>query len=668
MNKKSLRNLRLLLKPEYIWPIITVCVFGIFLYYDPTEVYKIFKNTRTFYHSVTPEVYRFYSFGDFLSPAHIFLMAVVYGLTAIFGYGFLRKFFSNISANIVIKLSASFLVGYVCSLVVIRLVSFILPNGLVFYPSIIIILGLSTIEFLLLKKGTGEVEKTHVPGWKSAFISLILLALLFFIILLIQVYAGEFAWVGHGPHQYSWLIEKIREGSWVSRFPIIVKHHDELLYTYFMLDPTKLSFNAILPMWVTLALNKVSFFSLAYCLFRFLKIKPHQSIVGALFLLFGTNALNPLKYLLLFDSSNPLAYVVQSTRIVGIGIAFLLVVNILSCKKNETGFLKPAFFIFTAIGLIFTTFSNAPLIIALNFVGVIFLLYPNTYKIIATNLKIGKIKIYPIYIVNFIFIMLAFGYGIMNTTIKSPPGLVHFATGLVIFSFYVLIILLNRKILSSESFTYDKRAKSGIKYFALFVVITIISSIFVGNVFSSNKLNHFIVKYLNQNTFITGLKIFKFGSVLPLKDLSTLKIFQDGRYLDAYNEYCKGVLYFLAYYGSIYILALLSFWSKIRTEIDDFTLRLRVLLLFTISILPFLFFHIDFIVYSQRAWIKTRFLEIPIYFIIFSSIILVFKSSSSKVRNLFIIFLLAYIVMPIIGTDRIQQWVQNAVALKSFLK
>lgn len=666
MNQRGFGKLGCSLIYENKFLIIIICAFVISLYLDPTEVYNIFRNTPTFFYNTNPKEHWFYSFNDFLGPQHIFLMTTVYGLITFFGYTFLQGFFRRVSVNIVLQLSASFLVGYVCSLGIIRLVSYVQPHGFVFYPTIITILIISIIQFFK-NVSTINREQTVPSDRKAIVISLFFLVFLFFLFLFVQVYAGEFAWVGHGPHQYSWALKFLRESKEVFRFPIITQHHDELLYTYLILDPIKISFNPILLMWVTLALNKVSFFSLIYCLFRFLKLKSYQAVIGSLFLLFGTNALNPLKYLMLYDSSNPLGYVVHSTRIVGIGIMLLVLVNTLNHRK-DFGFLTLPFFIFTGIGLIFTTISNSFLILAMFFAAVLLLRYPGVCKFLMDNLILKKFKLDPIYIIHFIFLSCAFGYGILNTSIYSVPGLVHVTSGTFIFCLYGSFIFVNRKTVLYSEPPPDKYIKSALGFFVVFFLSTLFSALFLGNIFSQNSLNFFIVDFLNKYTFIDGLRIGQIGNNTHIHELSALEIFKDGRQLAPYNEYCRGFLYFLGYYGSIYILALCAFWSKVKSEVSDFTLKMKGLLLLTVSILPFLFFHSDFLIYTDKAWLKSRFLEIPIYFIIFSSIVLVFKSSEVRVKRLFSIFLLFYIVFPILGTHRLEQWIQNALALSSYLK
>src|SRR3989344_3546645 len=110
MNQKRVGNLGLIY--EYRFVIITILAFCFFLYFDQSEVYKIFRSTPTFFYNTNRKERWFYSFNDFLSLSHIVIMAIVYSLTTFFGYTFLRGFFSRISVNIIIKLAASFLVGY----------------------------------------------------------------------------------------------------------------------------------------------------------------------------------------------------------------------------------------------------------------------------------------------------------------------------------------------------------------------------------------------------------------------------------------------------------------------------------------------------------------------------------------------------------------------------
>ena len=436
-----------------------------------------------------------------------------------------------------------------------------------------------------------------------------------------------------------------------------------------MLDPIEFTFNPILPMWVTLAINKVSFFSLTYCIFRFLDVKVVTSIIYSLFLLFGTNALNPAKYLLIFDSSNPIAYVVHSTRMVAISVVFLVVTNFLK-PPDKKNYLNAMFFIFIGVGIVFTTISNYSHLIFIFLAIILFMLLPKLYQISQCDFKIKNTTITPQFIIHLVFIGSAVGYGVLNTKFNFLPGIIHLTIFSMILVFYIHYIIANKRYIL-ENLSYNVETKTSMRFFIIFLFSILYSSLFFANIFSGNILNKTLIAYLNSNTFLTGLTFDTQISTFATDGFkNTIKFLRDGRDIGIWSEYCKGFLYFLGYYGSIYLLALFPHMVKYENRpLGDFIMRWSALQLLMISLLPILFFHTDFLNYTNiQAWIKTRFLEVPIYLIIFSSMVLVSRSSSSILRKGIIAFQIVYMLLPIIATMRLHQWIANAKELLIFLK
>ena len=91
------------------------------------------------------------------------------------------------------------------------------------------------------------------------------------------------------------------------------------------------------------------------------------------------------------------------------------------------------------------------------------------------------------------------------------------------------------------------------------------------------------------------------------------------------------------------------------------------MLLACYSVIHFLFLYIDFVNDLPRAWIKTRFLEGPVYAFLY------FFVAGQAIRKdklpIYIItgVALVWSITPILWTDRIPQWFENLRFFTSLL-
>jgi hypothetical protein len=124
----------------------------------------------------------------------------------------------------------------------------------------------------------------------------------------------------------------------------------------------------------------------------------------------------------------------------------------------------------------------------------------------------------------------------------------------------------------------------------------------------------------------------------------------DHRETELYSLYSLSPYTFILLYGGFLILAALAL--RVRTSLGDAEDLVFAALTFA---LPFVFFFVEFVGVGDRAWVRTRFLEVPVCLIVFYSVVLLFKSGER--RNWVRAYLLAFTIIPFIATERpLQIW------------
>ena len=141
-----------------------------------------------------------------------------------------------------------------------------------------------------------------------------------------------------------------------------------------------------------------------------------------------------------------------------------------------------------------------------------------------------------------------------------------------------------------------------------------------------------LLDQLHHSGLLTGLRQ---EMPFPNNGPVVAKYFRDARERSwprmnpTYNDYCRDGSCFFGAYGLIYLLALGSYLmledksreirpaAKPDGSSTESNFQWTLLLLFLVGLLPVLLFHMDFIDNAPRAWIKSRFLEIPVYGILF---------------------------------------------------
>ncbi len=589
----------------------------------------------------------------------ILFLAVNYILLAFWGWSLTLPFWSSIEQiSWLIKLVGSFFIGYVCSLGIIRLVSIFSPYFYVYWPTIMIILMCMAYCVKSQRRYLTNFRLgASTTSWKIILGQFFLLGGLFFLLLIHQIRMGHFAWVGHGNNQYAYLLDQWRTEN-LSHFPIITKHYDELIFHYFLTNPLSGHFAPILPWWITLALIKISITAFIYSVFRKLSVSPPASFIFTLYMIAGTTALMPTRYYILFDSANPISYIVHTGRIVGIGFLFLYLMDIIFSHKSGQR-LSALFLFLSGLGLTATSFSNTFWVGAIFFLSIFYV----SYYLKIDSEKIKKYELINGYLLSCVSLFsLLLMYGLSFT-----EDYAYIIRLVLLGCLFILVLPRTLWKISVPTFLYRNQEFFNHKQAErLLIMLTSlgIGLIFLGNMFVSNNGAMFIfshLKHLTGEIPFLNLCDWKGQGASILSNSSAVGDFRE---IALWNQYCHGLIPFASYYGGIMIIILLTNYYFINSNryLQPFTYIDYVLYeIFIIAVvsLPFFFFFMDFVDYAGRAWVKSRFLELPLYLIVLIFFYFVHRLKKNWIKGLIFLLLFVYIIGPMAGSKRCQQWRYN---------
>jgi len=628
---------------------LSLCFFS---FRQPAPLYAIFSFSRAYSNGVF--------FNGLSLPVGIFLI-FNYFLISSFGYLLLGKFFNNLkSVSFVLKLFSGFFVGYVSVIGVVRLVSLFVQYDNIYGPVWIIIGLISALYVVGCKKYKiflSQKTFTFQEIFFKVFINIFqvcLMSAVIFIILILQINQGEFNWVGHGIAQYSYLLDR-----WIFQklkyFPVIKQHCDELIFHYFLMNPFKSKVVQIVPWWITLGLIKMSAFSFVFICFKKLKISSFFAFIASGFMMIATFSLIAMKYYLLIASSCPIFYIVHSGQIVGICVTLLFILDALM-RYTESKDTIPAFtYIMIGLGLGLTTLSNSLLIFLLLSFIQLFLFKRNKNGLLSGNmiclLSVGTTLL--LYLLPF---KGAIFYGLRTAFILGIVAL--------------LAIRAFRNVKGAHAcgkINFNCFVEKKLRPYWFFLAATFISLLFLGNIFVENPMSKSVYRFLDG-----GSEEIKTLSALsrPLQDGEKVGDFMGGtlrigdyRDLTSGSMHNRGIFGFASYFGGILMMILIVnflYSSNIsKISVSNFEYIFYEVFLLCVVLLPCLFFFMEFFDYGVRGWIKSRFLEIPLYCIVF--VFLFFCGRfSTKVQKIFIVILLCfYMIVPFIATQRHKQIKEN---------
>ena len=664
-----------------------MAVFFVF-YVDPSQVYGSFSFKPAKWY---PE------FDYYYHPGRILPITAHYIIISIFGYLAFIKFFQNIDTSIINKLVASFGIGFILTLGLLRIVTLFFGHSSFYFITIAIILLYITLKGTpLVKKDIQSFFSFKPIDLKATNLqSILLLAFYLLMVFGLMVYFMkymDFSYGGHTKSEYEYYLQALWTSE-LSNFPVIPQHYSELLFHYFLSAIQDKSESTYLMWWSTLAICKTSLFALIFCIFKKFKLDTWISIIGTVFMFFGSNACHPLKYILLFDAANPLFVVATPGRVIGYVLTFIFIATVCTESSKEKSFSIP-FLILAAIGLSISSISNSVLCLAFYLLVIcIKYLYENNdlrARIIYSQ------SLHFILIIT-IFFGISLSYFIVNFStfseekilyhfkliigITSVPG-VHliialfkiFAPGTpmiiaLVFSFifllFFVVLLCIRLKKSGFDTTYSKQTKE----FLYFLGASVFSLLLLGNVTLNSFLSKIFIDGINKLNPFCQVSIYNpFLRNVKYTGTDVIRFFYDNRLVAAYSSFCKGFAHFIAAYGIYFIVILLIFliYSKYfrgngfhaeeKKEVDV----LYFTFLCTICFLPFLFFFMDFIyINDTRAWIRTRFIEIP-YYVTF--LIFFYSIGKAKLKRIYIVLaivVLFYSILPFWGTKQHIQWIDN---------
>lgn len=590
---------------------------------------------------------------EHLGLVDLLLFCLAYLVTTLFGLSLSWRALGDVAVSFWIKVAGAFVVGYTAALAPIRLISFFARGGIIYWLTLASLTGLSAF---LLWPDLRRARKAKLPSTNWTEVGLLVGGLLFFLAL--QLYQGDFRWVGHGPDQYSFFLQVLRTRGQGAPFPLIKLHQDELLYTYFLTCPTDLRFDPILPMWITLALTKVSAIALIYCLFVWVGTSKSFSLIGTVFLSFGAFGLNPLKYLTYFSANNPLGFVAHSGRIIGVPLTLFVLSGFVRASN-----LPLTFYLFTGLGIALSYPSNALSLLVVLFSCLLFhalksdryqpkqwletTVFCSAFLIPALSYQAAGV---PYHVLGEYWtrdIRLLFKWPI-------PPGSLF----VIFFAIFALFLgsYLRQFRLSLLPKLSDGLVKGGV-----FLVMFLLGVLFLGGMAVDNALSRQALSFLRDLGWVRGLE-FEYPEGFRLVPTTPARFFVDARESPIWNQYNWGFPYFLAAYGGLYLLAGLSLRAT-RATATGKTQWLRTLQYFLVGYLALVFFFIDFIDNIVRSWAKSCFLEVPVYCILFLSFFLIDRFASKTQRRYVSLYAIAYSALPFLCTGRFIQVARNLWAL-----
>ena len=140
-----------------------------------------------------------------------------------------------------------------------------------------------------------------------------------------------------------------------------------------------------------------------------------------------------------------------------------------------------------------------------------------------------------------------------------------------------------------------------------------------------------------------------------------------------FGEYNAGSSKFISYYGSIILIISMPIFMILRNKLyfeklSSFQKNFLHINFYLIILLPIIYIVIDYMyILASRSWMKTRLLEIPIYFLLITSLIFIFSSKDRFFKSFVSIFLLINSIGPVFYTNKFQQLIYNySIFLKIF--
>lgn len=543
------------------------------------------------------------------------------------------------------RFGGAFLLGYLSQLCLFRILSLFIGGNLlwVFVLLVSLFLAVSRKQHLIeFFKPTGE-------SFLGLLIQFMLVILILISLLALQFWQVVFTWVGHGTSQYAYLLKFFLDPQKFQVFPIIELHHEELLFSYVIEGITTLNYDPILPAWITLGVAKVAAMGFIYGCFSLFRLPRWLLIPSVAFMFYGSMHANLLKYMILFDSGNPLAYVAHTGRLMGIPFAIFLLCYGLKYGVEKIPSIPLAI---CAAGFTITTASNGFMTWIL-FLSMILLTQYKRGKF-ETEKTISRIDGVLIIVPIIIGLLSAQAYRV-GTVLSGQILPIGFTLLLPLgcLLYVYLYIRRNAHLLN----------KAALKPLVIFSVSLIFGFIFFGNVLSRNIFLESLVQFLNKY-HLSSVHFFNFYNA----SFKSVNFFVDAREIGDHTQYSQGASRFWSHYGLFFFMGSLSLYSLCRQKMNHLKRHAMLFVLLGMGLMPAIFFQIDFVDHGERAWIKTRFLEVPFYVFFASFILFIALSGGRRIRHILAFLLTLLTITPLFYTCRLGQWMENFLYLCDLFK
>lgn len=651
MYQVALANLRPL-KRHFVG----LSLLGILLFFDPTDLYLVYKVAEPGVRATDIPTAGYLTLGT-MSWFALFLSA-----TALFGRSILRSFWMQHRSSVATTFIASFWAGYLGVVAVFRIFSLYFVPGSAVKATLAVVLLLFVVQVAFAARD-GVFSKVKFSLRTDLFWIVLFPAWLIYVVIS-QVTWGDFAWVGHGSQQYLWFVSYFYKSGEMPTLPLFKQHCDEILYMMFLMQPLNFNFDPVLAGTIVLALNKISTVVFAYHVFRVLKARRLLSASLAGFLFLGQFGLNPFLYVLSFDSSNPLLYAAHSGRTVGLPFSLYVLASFLRLMDGKAAMWNLSALALLGFGISTTSISNITFLVALGWLGFAF---AAVAKNPAFPEWISQKKVQQgmaaAFILAFSGIALAYLPAFVNPDPLIRPGSTLLLTTLAM----IFFVLLSMQILRGSRWSLKAIGPIGNGVGALTFGISF-CAVFYANMFIVNPINVPLLEKLQEWTGIRSIAV-----VEPFNQFVGGQADVDGFFLvDVHSigdsvQYAADTAHFVFCYGSLLVLMLVGCHAVANSDKRSLSVASRfnfLMLVIMFFMICTLLFYVDFVNDAKSAWIKTRFVELPVY-LFFTLFGLQIHYAGDRLRERFFsIVFIVWSVVPFLATERLSQWLLNLATFR----
>jgi hypothetical protein len=587
-----------------------------------------------------------------------FLLTSLYYITAsLLGMIIMTKILMKRRVSVPVGLAASFLPGYLIVIGINRVLTIAFTHEYAPYIIVIFLCALAVILYIAntnsvadYLSGQSALTKSALvknAGYSSLLMVLIFTALIWRIQLHVHAFCGDST-----AFLTEYLAKELGQLNMNSHAPLFDLHYDEFIFNYPLIYISRLNVAPLLYFWIIAPVGLISSGCLMYSLFRYYGTDVVFAILAAVYLILGSHFLNPMGYINIFDSGNPLALNLHIGRIATCIFPLLFLIFFFNDVLSQDKMIRALFFM-----LIFIPFCFG--ISSLSFHFVIYSLGLALVSIIMSILKTRKpdfplvaYVLSPLLILLMIVPFLTLFYINNHITLQGLPIIIAACIGVLGLFIFFLPIKLDAKW-------------HAIAYPALFILCVIVSSALFGNNFVLKFKS--VLQGLGEHLSFLGYNPYSeilSRDIIPLKtQASFFKFYFAGPVYFAYNYQL-----FIFYFGFITGITLLAFFStglflKNNPEINEDTIRNNKLFIFHILLYSILFSLSIFITchisVGVNQWFLTRLIEVPFYGMLMLSLLAIRLFGHKNVIPAVYLFLIIWTVSPFIYNNRIEQLILN---------